>query len=153
MESFSSSASISDRRAWPIIWPSEDTRRPKGHLYPHSCRRHRGYGSVCRADSLVALALWFIDHGAYPAADSMVWQHGKIRNDLRFPNCPTKKGERNSSVRCNQTSIFSLPAHGQCRECGSIVDCKLLIDVVQMDLDRTIGNIQPVPDLLVRQSF
>src|SRR5271168_2159529 len=44
-------------------------------LYPQSCRRHRGYGSVCRADNLVSFALRFIDHGAWPAADSMVWRH------------------------------------------------------------------------------
>lgn len=62
-------------------------------------------------------------------------------------------GERNGSVRSDQPGTFSLPAHRQCRESGSIVDCELLIDVVQMDLDRTIGNIQPVPDLLVRKSF
>jgi hypothetical protein len=34
-----------------------------------------GYGSVCRADNLVSFALRFIDHGARPAADSMVWRH------------------------------------------------------------------------------
>src|SRR5229473_1527464 len=44
-------------------------------FYPQSCRRHRGYGSVCRADNLVSFALRFIDHGAWPAADSMVWRH------------------------------------------------------------------------------
>ena len=44
-------------------------------LYPQSCQRHRGYGSVCRADNLVSFALRFIDHGAWPAANSMVWRH------------------------------------------------------------------------------
>src|ERR1700682_6192397 len=40
-----------------------------------SCRRHRRDGSVCRADNLVSFALRIIDHGAWPAADSMVWRH------------------------------------------------------------------------------
>ena len=69
------------------------------------------------------------------------------------PKLSNENRRKDSSVRCNQPRTFSLPAHGQCRESGSIVDCELLIDVVQMDLDRTIGNIQPVPDLLVRKSF
>src|SRR6266850_7835168 len=32
------------------------------NLYPQSCRRHRGDGSVCRADNLVSPALWIADH-------------------------------------------------------------------------------------------
>src|ERR1700675_4138758 len=45
------------------------------NLYPQSCRRHRGYGSVCRADNLVSPALWIADHGARPATYSVVWRH------------------------------------------------------------------------------
>jgi hypothetical protein len=81
------------------------------------------------------------------------WQHGQISQRSPRPKLSDENRRKDSSVRCNQPRIFSLPAHGQCRESGSIVDCELLIDVVQMDLDRTIGNIQPVPDLLVRKSF
>src|ERR1700688_4614822 len=40
-----------------------------------SCRRHRGDGSVRRPNNLVSFALWPTDHGARPAADSMVWCH------------------------------------------------------------------------------
>src|ERR1700758_3426736 len=45
------------------------------HLPPQSCRRHRGDGSVRRSDDLVSFALRPIDHGAWPAADSMVWRY------------------------------------------------------------------------------
>src|ERR1700726_1714760 len=45
------------------------------NLYPQSCRRHRGDGSVCRADNLVPPALWLADHGARPATYSVVWRH------------------------------------------------------------------------------
>src|SRR6201989_3279964 len=40
-----------------------------------SCRRHRGDGSVCRADNLVPPALWIADHGARRARYSVVWRH------------------------------------------------------------------------------
>src|ERR1700726_2854054 len=40
-----------------------------------SCRRHRGDGSVRRADNLVPPALWIADHGARPATYSVVWRH------------------------------------------------------------------------------
>jgi hypothetical protein len=63
------------------------------------------------------------------------------------------RAETNRSVRCNQPGTFSLSAHGQCRESGSIVDGQLLVDVVQMHLYRAIGNIQPVSDPFVRQAF
>ena len=52
------------------------------NLYPQSCRRHRGDGSVCRADNLVSPALWIADHGAWPTADSMVWRY--IASDCRM---------------------------------------------------------------------
>ena len=45
------------------------------NLYPQSCRWHRGDGSVRRSDDLVSFALRLVDHGARPAADSMVWSH------------------------------------------------------------------------------
>src|SRR5262249_26078711 len=38
-------------------------------------------------------------------------------------------------------------------EGGSVFDRKLLVDVMQMNLDGTIGDIQPTANLLVRQSF
>src|SRR6476620_1818310 len=41
-------------------------------FYPQSCRRHRGDGSVCRADNLVSVALGFTDHPTWPAANPMV---------------------------------------------------------------------------------
>src|SRR5580692_8216054 len=45
------------------------------NLYPQSCRRHCGDGSVCRADNLVSPALWIADHGARSATYSVVWGH------------------------------------------------------------------------------
>src|SRR3984893_12117417 len=45
------------------------------NIYPQSCRRHRGDGSICRADNLVSPALWIADHGARPATYSVVWRH------------------------------------------------------------------------------
>ncbi len=53
-----------------------------------------GYGSVCRADSLVSFARWFIDHGDGRRQIRWFGSMGKFRNDLRNPNCPTKTGER-----------------------------------------------------------
>jgi hypothetical protein len=43
---------------------------------PQSCRRHRGDGSVRRADDLLSSAVWPIDHGAWSTTDSMVGRHG-----------------------------------------------------------------------------
>src|SRR6202011_4949660 len=45
------------------------------NISQQSCRRHRGDGSVRRPNNLVSFALWPADHGARPAADSMVWCH------------------------------------------------------------------------------
>ena len=42
---------------------------------------------------------------------------------------------------------------GQRREGRTVADCELLINVMQVDLDGTVGNIQLASDLLVRQSF
>src|ERR1700730_17012691 len=33
------------------------------NIYPQSCRRHRGDGSICRADNLVSPALWMLIMG------------------------------------------------------------------------------------------
>jgi len=66
MENSSSSASISDRPAWPSTWPGEETRHPKaGDVPSQSCRRHRRDGSVRRTDNLVssALRLLIVGHG------------------------------------------------------------------------------------------
>src|SRR6476659_4170309 len=62
--SFSSSASISGRRAWPSIWPGVEARRPK-------VGKHFSIimPTVRRPDNLVSFALRLADHGAWPAAD------------------------------------------------------------------------------------
>jgi transposase InsO family protein len=63
MASFSSSASTSDRPAWPSIWPGGEACRPRlEDVPPQSCRRHRGDGSVRRTDDLISLALWLVNH-------------------------------------------------------------------------------------------
>src|SRR3954451_16011472 len=65
MASFSSSASKSDRPAWP----SGQAERPAipglEDVPPQSCRRHRGDGSVRRTDDLISLAygLLIMGHG------------------------------------------------------------------------------------------
>ena len=74
--SFSSSASISVRPAWPSIWSGVEGRRPKAGtrssaIMPTASRRW-----ICsRADDLVSFALRPADHGAWPAEDSMVWRY------------------------------------------------------------------------------
>ena len=75
MENYSSSGSISDRRAWPSIWLGEEARQRVEDVPSKSCRRHRGDGSVRRPDDLISFALWLIDHGARPATYIMVWRH------------------------------------------------------------------------------
>src|ERR1700726_4056032 len=42
---------------------------------PQPRRRDRCDGYVRRADNLVSPALWIADHGAGPAAYSLVWRH------------------------------------------------------------------------------
>ena len=37
------------------------------------CGRHYRNGPLRRADDFVAAALWFADHGPWPAADPVVW--------------------------------------------------------------------------------
>src|SRR6201988_2460576 len=56
------------RRRGPAIPRLED-------VPSKSLRRHRGDGSVRRADNLVSPALWIADHGARPATYSVVWRH------------------------------------------------------------------------------
>jgi hypothetical protein len=72
MESFSSSASMSARPASRSIWHGGGARRPKaGDIPPQSCRRHRGDGSVRRADDLGhgrRQILWF-GVTAHPTAE------------------------------------------------------------------------------------
>jgi hypothetical protein len=43
---------------------------------PQSCRRHRGDGSVRRADDFLSAAVWPVDHGAWSTTDFMVGCHG-----------------------------------------------------------------------------
>ena len=76
MASFSSSASTSDRPAWPSIWPGGKPAIPglEG-VPPQSCRRHRGDGSVRRTDDLISLALWLVNHGAWSTTGFMVWRY------------------------------------------------------------------------------
>src|SRR3954451_21644092 len=75
MASFSSSASKSDRPAWP----SGQAERPAipglEDVPPQSCRRHRGDGSVRRTDDLISLALWLVNHGAWSTTGFMVWRY------------------------------------------------------------------------------
>src|SRR3984957_996385 len=76
MENSSSSASISDRRAWPSTWSGDETRGPRlEDVPPKSCRRHRRDGSVRRADNLISSALRLVDCGAWSTADFMAWRH------------------------------------------------------------------------------
>src|SRR6476660_5887272 len=42
---------------------------------PHSCRRHRGDGSVRRTDDLISLALWLVNCGAWSTTGFMVWRY------------------------------------------------------------------------------
>jgi hypothetical protein len=43
--------------------------------------------------------------------------------------------------------------YGERREHGSVADFKLLKDVMEMHLDGTVGNVQPTPNFLVRQTL
>src|SRR3954451_17586623 len=47
--------------------------------------------------------------------------------------------------------MFPVLRNCKCRENCSIADIELLEDVVKVDFDRTIGNAQETPNLLVRQ--
>jgi hypothetical protein len=51
-----------------------------------------------------------------------------------------------------QLNRYALVADRYC-EGRTVVDSKLLIDIVQMDSDSSLGKIQPTPNLLIRQSF
>src|ERR1700752_5446540 len=73
MESYSSSTSRSDRRAWLNICQAERSAVPRVEdVPPQSCRRYRRDRSVRRADNLVPSALWFVDHGAWQTTGHMV---------------------------------------------------------------------------------
>ena len=76
MGSFLSSASKSDRPAWPSIWPGGGPAvSGLEDVPPRSCRRHRGDGSIRRPDDLISLALWLVNHGAWSTAGFMVWRY------------------------------------------------------------------------------
>jgi hypothetical protein len=45
-----------------------------------------------------------------------------------------------------------LIGNGQRRECDSVVDCKLRKNVVQVNFDRSCGEIEPAPHLFIWQS-
>src|SRR6478752_10363296 len=74
MASFSSSASTSDRPAWPSIWPGGEVRHPRVGRLSFAIRRHRGDGSVRRTDDLISPALWLVNHGAWSTTGFMVWR-------------------------------------------------------------------------------
>src|SRR5712691_992855 len=69
-------------------------------------RRHRGDGSVRRPDNLVSFALRLADHGAWPAADTLVWRH--ITSDRRMDG-----KSAHGSMRLGTGSPLSDPRSGQ----------------------------------------
>src|SRR6266404_4399623 len=71
-----------------------------------SCRRHRGDGSVRRPDNLVSFALRLADHGAWPAADSLVWRH--IASDRTMD-----RKSAHGSMRLGTGSPLSDPRSGR----------------------------------------
>ena len=76
MENSSSSASISDKPAWPSTWSGDETRRPRagGHSSATTLTGSlRWICSSCRQSR--SPALWIADHGAWPATYSVVWCH------------------------------------------------------------------------------
>src|SRR5258708_3466271 len=67
-----------------------------------SCRWHRRYGSVRRADNLVSSALWTADRGARPTTDRMARRHSA--SDRRM-DCKSDYG----SMRLGTASPLSDP--------------------------------------------
>src|SRR6202030_906623 len=77
------------------------------NLYPQSCRRHRGDGSVCRADNLVLPALWIADHGAPSATYSVVWRHSASNRRM-----DRKSGHGSMRVGTGSPLSHSRPGRG-----------------------------------------
>ena len=70
-----------------------------------SCRRHRRDGSVRRTDNLVSPALRFVDCGAWPTEDFMVWRHSA--SDRRMD-----RKSNHGSLRLGTSSPISDPRSG-----------------------------------------
>ena len=51
------------------------------------------------------------------------------------------------------TALINILGYGERREHRSVADIELLENVMEMDLDGTIGNVQPPSNFLVRQSL
>jgi len=82
----------------------------------------------------------------------MDWMRGFRQRRLALLRSLLNRGKSCDLISGREARMIMV-RYGQRREHGSVVDFKLLIDVMEVHFDRAIGNPQPAPNFLVRQSL